>query len=127
MNHEYDLVKDLSQSSSGAATHNQQQMQRDNLVKNLSQSPGKAGYMCPHCCQIFSTRWIMNRHMLTHTPNKVQCPVCEKYFTRKDNLNFHINKYHPEYSPNSRGDGVGAGTRSDENQEQFNNAVVFPN
>ena len=52
------------------------------------------GFTCPTCSQTFATRWVMTRHMLVHSPNKVKCQFCDKMFTRKDNLNHHVVKYH---------------------------------
>ncbi|KAI4145456.1 MAG: hypothetical protein LQ340_006280 [Diploschistes diacapsis] len=57
--------------------------------------PAKKKYPCPHaqkysCADTFTTSGHAARHGKKHTGEKnIRCPVCDKAFTRKDNMKQH--------------------------------------
>jgi hypothetical protein len=55
------------------------------------------GYRCPVCRKMVAYRYTLLEHMVTHTKEKpFRCAFCVAEFTRRDSLNQHINKVHPE-------------------------------
>lgn len=68
-----------------------------------SKGPRKNKYPCPYaashaCSATFTTSGHAARHGKKHTGEKsVHCPVCNKAFTRKDNMKQHI-RTHRTYS-----------------------------
>lgn len=53
---------------------------------------------CPKCGALFKNSTHYHRHVkrCETDEHRVQCPFCEKTFTRKDNLKTHIAKKHPQ-------------------------------
>ena len=62
---------------------------------NNGAKPAKKKYPCPHaqkynCTDTFTTSGHAARHGKKHTGEKnIRCPVCDKAFTRKDNMKQH--------------------------------------
>lgn len=86
------LSADASVSSSSSAS----QPVRPVTANNNAVSAGKKNkYPCPyaqshHCSATFTTSGHAARHGKKHTGEKgVHCPVCDKAFTRKDNMKQH--------------------------------------
>jgi uncharacterized C2H2 Zn-finger protein len=75
-----------------------------------SKGPRKNKYPCPYaashgCSATFTTSGHAARHGKKHTGEKsVHCPVCNKAFTRKDNMKQHIRTHrtHSEDMPMGR-------------------------
>ena len=76
----------------------------------------KNKYPCPYaashgCASTFTTSGHAARHGKKHTGEKsVHCPICNKAFTRKDNMKQHIRTHrtHSEDMNNNTGGGEGA-------------------
>ena len=50
---------------------------------------------CPHCDTIFLHGWLLERHIESkHQDLHVHCSLCEKVYTRRDNLREHMLKEH---------------------------------
>lgn len=64
-------------------------------ASNNGAKPAKKKYPCPHaakynCQDTFTTSGHAARHGKKHTGEKnIRCPVCDKAFTRKDNMKQH--------------------------------------
>ena len=75
----------------------------------------KNKYPCPYaashnCSSTFTTSGHAARHGKKHTGEKsVHCPICNKAFTRKDNMKQHI-RTHRNHSEENTTPGAGAGT-----------------
>lgn len=76
----------------------------------LAPKPRKNKYPCPFaashgCSATFTTSGHAARHGKKHTGEKsVHCPICNKAFTRKDNMKQHI-RTHRTHSEEMQGDG----------------------
>lgn len=74
--------------------------------------PRKNKYPCPFaashgCSATFTTSGHAARHGKKHTGEKsVHCPICNKAFTRKDNMKQHI-RTHRTHSEEMQADGTG--------------------
>ena len=51
-------------------------------------------HACEHCGRTFHFPKDLNRHMVVHDGSKVICPVCDKPYSRNDNLKRHIKSQH---------------------------------
>ena len=50
---------------------------------------------CEECGKLFPAPWALKRHMTVHTGQKDwYCGLCDKHFTRKENLKMHTARYH---------------------------------
>ncbi|KAL4893929.1 hypothetical protein BDV59DRAFT_18644 [Aspergillus ambiguus] len=81
----------------------------------LAPKPRKNKYPCPFaashgCSATFTTSGHAARHGKKHTGEKsVHCPICNKAFTRKDNMKQHI-RTHRTHSEEMQSDGQGGWT-----------------
>ena len=55
-------------------------------------------FKCNICNITLSLKRNLIRHIKSHDGNKFICSICSKVFTRKDNLNIHIEKTHVKNS-----------------------------
>ena len=55
---------------------------------------GAKSFECPKCKKGYSSKYTLNRHMLTHEDGKHVCRVCKKVFTRPDLLEKHKSSVH---------------------------------
>lgn len=65
---------------------------KEHLMQHLKSHVGLRPFKCeePGCSKSFSRKEHLMRHIVSHTGKKLfSCPVCRKYFSRKDNLNKH--------------------------------------
>lgn len=60
-------------------------------------APTRATFDCPEpgCDKQFGYAKDLRRHELTHSPMKINCLICEKTYTRLDNLRRHQRQEHP--------------------------------
>ena len=56
--------------------------------------PGVRTFNCETCQKAYKTRSDKNRHMKIHEATKFPCTICNKSFSRKDNLAAHISMVH---------------------------------
>lgn len=54
----------------------------------------RRAHACEHCGKTFHFPKDLNRHMVVHDGSKVICPVCNKAYSRNDNLKRHIKSQH---------------------------------
>lgn len=90
--------------------------------------PGKKNkYPCPYavshgCTATFTTSGHAARHGKKHTGEKsVQCPICNKVFTRKDNMKQHKRTHRTQNADDPQpesGQSAGRGTRSQSEDER---------
>ena len=62
-------------------------------IRNTFDNGEKSSYKCPNCQKTIITSEEVQKHVV----NKVcllTCNVCEKTFTRNDNLKIHLIKIH---------------------------------
>ncbi|XP_050397366.1 uncharacterized protein LOC126815655 isoform X5 [Patella vulgata] len=58
----------------------------------------KPNFKCPHCTQICSSKGNIKEHIqIIHMNFRVQCPLCDKSYTRKMHLKNHFKKEHKSY------------------------------
>ena len=62
------------------------------LKTHLKIHEGKLDFQCNTCLKMFASRFALNKHNLIHE-KKFQCEICEKIFSRKDNLQIHIQTH----------------------------------
>lgn len=65
---------------------------KEHLMQHLKSHVGLRPFKCSEsgCNKSFSRKEHLMRHVVSHTGKKLfSCPVCRKYFSRKDNLNKH--------------------------------------
>jgi len=62
------------------------------LRTHLKIHEGKLDFQCNTCLKMFATKFALNKHNLVHE-KKFQCEICEKIFSRKDNLQTHIQTH----------------------------------
>ena len=61
---------------------------------------GEKDFQCEVCEKNFSQKHHLKYHMLTHTKVKIHgCDICMKKFSRKDNLDFHFRTVHLGENP----------------------------
>ena len=63
---------------------------------NPNFAPGIKTFNCETCGKTFKKRSDKNRHMQIHKGIKFPCKMCNKSFSRKDNLVAHISAVHDE-------------------------------
>ena len=62
------------------------------LKTHLKIHEGKLDFKCSACLKKFVSVFALNKHNLTHEKS-FQCDICEKTFSRKDNLQIHIQNH----------------------------------
>ena len=78
------LVQSVN-SSEGSAFRNQDQKQRQN----------NGSHYCEICGHKFLWRWMLSRHMMTHTGEKPHaCPLCDYKAARKEQVKNHFVNRH---------------------------------
>jgi hypothetical protein len=107
------------QPTTSSASKSQLHLQQAVAGSNTSQ-PKKNKYPCPyaashHCTAAFTTSGHAARHGKKHTGEKgVHCPVCNKAFTRKDNMKQHERTHK----------GSGSGSISDDTNSKRSKAAL---
>ncbi|XP_050397413.1 uncharacterized protein LOC126815659 isoform X2 [Patella vulgata] len=52
-------------------------------------------YQCPYCTQVCSSKGSVKEHIsIIHMNFRVNCPLCDKSYTRKIDLRYHITRQH---------------------------------
>ena len=68
------------------------------LLKLQPITLGDGYWKCPFCSKTSSTAQNIKRHIVTHSSVKpFSCNVCGNAFKRKDVLQKHLRRFHPEY------------------------------
>ena len=81
------LQQQLQQLESTTSSEHDQHV-KDNILRCYK-------LKCEECGKLFPAPWALKRHMTVHTGQKDWlCEICEKHFTRKENLKMHIARYH---------------------------------
>lgn len=117
----------LSANTSVSSTSSANQPPRPTTGNNAgTPQPKKNKYPCPyaqshHCAATFTTSGHAARHGKKHTGEKgVHCPICDKAFTRKDNMKqherTHRNKPGKEDEKKSKAQATREANRAKESQ-----------
>ena len=71
--------------------------EESNLFGNVPIKLGPQKYGCPFCSKFMQTPSKMKLHIMTHTGEKpFVCNICEKCYSRKDALQYHLDRIHPK-------------------------------
>ncbi|XP_047485650.1 zinc finger and SCAN domain-containing protein 12-like [Penaeus chinensis] len=73
-------------------------LNQKSLKSHMTEHKPKIYHNCNICDKAFTTKYIRNRHMLSHTHAQYKCFQCRKVFLREDGLIHHL-KRHAEAPP----------------------------
>ena len=62
------------------------------LATHMKRHQGKLDFPCSDCDKMFASTASLNKHKLSHQKS-FQCELCQKLFSRKDNLTAHLQTH----------------------------------
>lgn len=87
-----------------------QYKQKSHLDRHIEASHLGVKHKCTRCEKEFSKSWSLKMHMFVHSETKrlpYQCTICENCgFQRRDKLNKHMLKMHPNESAVSKNEPI---------------------
>ncbi|XP_052765289.1 zinc finger protein 768-like isoform X12 [Mya arenaria] len=84
------LGMDYGQGATGSSADMQGQAGYSTAMMPMT-AGGDDSRTCPVCCKQFGEKWMVNRHMRTHTGEKPYlCPICGRGFAQKSAMKGHM-------------------------------------